>query len=188
MGQPICGPQSGLRPQVVPIYNLVIRNPIYNLFIRNPIRNPQSAIRNVSAGASAMALRCVLSALAQQDEHSHRPASSATALDLAQRPVAIRTGIGSAHDAAPSPSPEARAFYDQGLAYLHSYVWLEAARSFNQALRLDSKIPMAHLGLTIACTELNAAPAARAALERAQALASTDHDRRHVAATPAVRR
>ena len=52
-----------------------------------------------------------------------------------QRPVPIRTGIGIAHDAVSTKSKEAQAFYDQGLAYLHSYVWLEAARSFNQALR-----------------------------------------------------
>src|SRR5207247_8939486 len=57
------------------------------------------------------------------------------------------------------------------------YVWLEAARSFNQALRLDPKLAMAHLGLTIAYSELNAAAAAHAALDRARALAATDHDR-----------
>src|SRR4029077_998551 len=74
------------------------------------------------------------------------------------------------------------AFYDQGLAYLHSYVWVEAARSFNQALRVDPKLALAHLGLTVAYVELTAARAAHAALERAKALASTDHDRRHVAA------
>jgi tetratricopeptide (TPR) repeat protein len=101
---------------------------------------------------------------------------------MAQRPVPLRSGIGTAHDAAGSPSPKAQAFYDQGLAYLHNYVWLEAARSFNQALRLDGTLALAHLGLTIAYVELNAAPAAREALQRAQALARTDHDRRHVAA------
>jgi len=81
-----------------------------------------------------------------------------------------------------SASPRAQAFYDQGLAYLHSYVWIEAARSFNQALRLDPRLALAHLALTIAYVELNAAPAARTALERAQALARSEHDRRHVAA------
>jgi tetratricopeptide (TPR) repeat protein len=103
-------------------------------------------------------------------------------LALAQRPVSLRTGIGSAHDAVASASKEAQAFYDQGLAYLHSYVWIEAARSFNQARRIDPKLAMAELGLTIAYVELNAAPAARAALERAQTIAGTEHDRRHVAA------
>jgi tetratricopeptide (TPR) repeat protein len=94
--------------------------------------------------------------------------------------VPLRTGIGSAHDAVSTSSKEAQAFYDQGLAYLHSYVWLEAARSFNQALRIDPAIAMAHLGLTIAYSELNAPPAARAALERARALAAGDHDRVHI--------
>jgi hypothetical protein len=54
-------------------------------------------------------------------------------------------GIGSAHDAVSTASKQAQAFYDQGLACLHSYVWLEAARSFNQALALDPKLALAHL-------------------------------------------
>ncbi|MCU1382714.1 MAG: hypothetical protein JWL71_1411 [Acidobacteria bacterium] len=120
--------------------------------------------------------------LAVQPEHAHRAPASASALALAQRPATIRTGIGSAHDAVAGTPPDAQAFYDQGLAYLHSYVWLEAARSFNQALRVDPRLALAHAGLTIAYTELNAAPAARAALARAQTLTRTDHDRRHVAA------
>ena len=117
-----------------------------------------------------------------QTDHAHPAPVSAVALELAQRPVPLRTGIGSAHDTVSTASKDAQAFYDQGLAYLHSYVWVEAARSFNQALRLDPKMAMAHLGLTIAYTELNAPPASHAALDRAKALASTDHDRRHVAA------
>src|SRR6184192_2237998 len=103
-------------------------------------------------------------------------------LSLAERPVALRSGIGTAHDAVSTPSKEAQAFYDQGLAYLHSYVWLEAARSFNQALMLDSKLALAHAGLAVAYTELNSSSLARAAIERAGALAVSDHDKRHVAA------
>jgi tetratricopeptide (TPR) repeat protein len=122
-----------------------------------------------------------------QAEHAHpAPApvlrTSDSVLVVARRPVPIRAGIGSAHDGVGTASKQAQAFYDQGLAYLHSYVWLEAARSFNQALRIDPTLAMAQEGLSIAYTELNAAPAARQALERATALASTDHDRRHVAA------
>ena len=105
-------------------------------------------------------------------------------LDVAERPLPIRAGIGSAHDAVSTASREAQAFYDQGLAYLHSYVWIEAARSFNQALRIDPKLAMAHVGLSIAYTELNAPAQARTALERAQALAArahvAAHDKRHV--------
>jgi Tfp pilus assembly protein PilF len=79
-------------------------------------------------------------------------------------------------------SAEAQRFYDQGLAYLHSYVWIEAARSFHQALRLDPALAMAHVGLSYAFTELNKPDAAREALAKARALAAgaSDHDRRHV--------
>jgi tetratricopeptide (TPR) repeat protein len=171
--EPIRGPRFALACPGLPIYNRRIRNRIHN-----PIRNPKSTLRNVTAGA--LILLCTPSAHAQ--DHSHAVPSSAVALELARRPVTIRTGIGSAYDAAATASKDAQAFYDQGLAYLHSYVWIEAARSFNQALRVDPKLALAHLGLTVAYVELNAAPAARAALERARALASTDHDRRHVAA------
>ena len=55
--------------------------------------------------------------------------SSAVAMELARRPVPLRSGIGAAHDDLTTRSKQAQAFYDQGLAYLHSYVWLEAARS-----------------------------------------------------------
>src|SRR5437762_5886615 len=103
-------------------------------------------------------------------------------MELARRPVPLRSGIGAAHDDLTTASTQAQAFYDQGLAYLHSYVWLEAARSFNQALRLDANLAMAHLGLTIAYTELNAPAAARDALSRAQALRAkaSAHDRTHI--------
>src|SRR4051812_31786292 len=121
-----------------------------------------------------LAILAVALGLAQAD-HSHP-------LPLAQKPLPLRPGIGVAHDAVATSSKEAQAFYDQGLAYLHSYVWIEAARSFNQALRLDPKLALSHLGLSIAYVELNAPAAAHAALDRAKALASTDHDAQHVAA------
>ncbi len=97
--------------------------------------------------------------------------------------MALRTGIGVAHDAVATTSSRAQAFYDQGLAYLHSYVWLEAARSFNQALSLDPNLAIAHAELSLAYTELNAPAAAKVALARANALAprANDHDRRHIA-------
>src|SRR5207247_5955401 len=79
-------------------------------------------------------------------------------------------------------SADAQRWYDQGLALLHSYVWLDAARSFNQAVVADPRLAMAHVGLSYAYTELNAPAEARAALEQAQALAAGDHDRLHIAA------
>jgi tetratricopeptide (TPR) repeat protein len=137
-------------------------------------RNPRSASRN-----TAVLLLCSVGVLHAQHP-DHPSPSSAMALQLAVRPVTLRTGIGSAHDALTMSSKDAQTYYDQGLAYLQSYVWVEAARSFNQALRIDQSLAMPHLGLTIAYTELNAAPAAHVELERAKALARTEHDRRHV--------
>jgi tetratricopeptide (TPR) repeat protein len=67
-------------------------------------------------------------------------------------------------------SAEARAFYDQGFAYLGSYVWIEAARSFNQALRYDPKLALAYVGLSYAYAELNDSAAAGSALRQAIAL------------------
>jgi tetratricopeptide (TPR) repeat protein len=100
--------------------------------------------------------------------------------DVAERPVPLRTGIGAAHDAVSTTSKEAQAFYDQGLAYLHSYVWIEAARSFNQALRIDPALAIAHAELSVAYTELNAPGQARAALDRARTMAASGHDKTHI--------
>jgi tetratricopeptide (TPR) repeat protein len=102
---------------------------------------------------------------------------------MLERPVPRRSGIGDAHDAVSTRSAEAQAFYDQGLAYLHDYVWIEAARSFNQALRIDPKLAIAYVGLNYAYTELNAPAGADRAFEQARALESgaSVHDRSHIA-------
>ena len=103
---------------------------------------------------------------------------------LLERPVTLRTNIGVAHDDVGTASTEAQAFYDQGLAYLHSYVWIEAARSFHQALRSDPNLALAHVGLSYAYLELSKTAQARQAIATAQrlAVAAGDHVKRHVAA------
>lgn len=104
--------------------------------------------------------------------------------DLLERPVTLRAGIGAAYDDTGTKSAEAQRFFDQGLAYIHNYVWIEAARSFNQALRLDPNLALAHAGLSVAYTELNKPTQAREAIGKAQALAakSPDHVKRHIEA------
>ena len=104
--------------------------------------------------------------------------------ELLERPVTIRTGIGSVHDDAGTKSAEAQRFYDQGLAYLHNYVWIEAARSFHQALRSDANLALAQVGLSYAYIELNKPAQARQAITSAQTLApkAGDHVKRHVEA------
>ncbi len=90
---------------------------------------------------------------------------------ILERPVTLRTGIGAMHQKVSTSSTEAQAFYDQGLAYLHSYVWIEAARSFHQALRSDPNLAMAYLGLADASVGLQDVAAAQMACDHAQALA-----------------
>jgi tetratricopeptide (TPR) repeat protein len=105
-------------------------------------------------------------------------------LEILERPVTLRTGVGLAHDTTSTSSKQAQALYDQGLAYLHSYVWIEAARSFNAALKVDPKLALAHVGLSLALVELSRPSEARQALDAARALVPglPDHDRRHVEA------
>jgi len=116
-------------------------------------------------------------------QHQNHESAGAIPLEILQRPVPIREGIGSVHDPVTTTSKEAQAFYDQGLAYVHSYVWIEAARSFYQALRLDPKMAMAYLGLSRAYSGLNSTVAARSALEQAQALSAkcTPREQRRIA-------
>ena len=45
-------------------------------------------------------------------------------------------------------SPECQTFFDQGLGYFYSYVWMEAARSFETALQHDPDCAMAWWGLS----------------------------------------
>src|SRR5581483_4609920 len=45
-------------------------------------------------------------------------------------------------------SPQCQEFFDQGLGYFYSYVWMEAARSFETALKHDPECALAWWGLS----------------------------------------
>ena len=109
-------------------------------------------------------------AFAQHEGHGATMAGWVPA-EILNRPVPLRKGIGSIHDPVTTSSPQAQSFYDQGLAYLHSYVWIEAARSFHQALRLDPSCAMAYIGLSDAYVGLQDLAGANDALAKAQTLA-----------------
>lgn len=102
--------------------------------------------------------------------------------ELLERAVTLRAGVGAAHDDAGTKSQAGQRFYNQGLAYLHNYVWIEAARSFHQALKLDANLALAHVGLSYAYIELNKPAQAQQAIASAQKLAASagDHVKRHV--------
>jgi len=127
-------------------------------------------------------LICVVAAAALSAQTHSTHAMPPLPREAIERPLPLRTGIGVAHDVVSTREPQAQAYYDQGLAYLHSFMWVEAARSFHQAWRLDSSLAIAGVGLSYAYAELNAPGEARSALERARTLAAaaSDHDRRHI--------
>jgi tetratricopeptide (TPR) repeat protein len=66
-------------------------------------------------------------------------------------------------------SPECQAYFDQGLGYFYSYVWMEAARSFETACKYDPECALAWWGLNRAL-ERYGRSSQNDALKKAQAL------------------
>ena len=143
---------------------------------------------SVCEEAPALEIFCVAAAFASS-RPSYAQASHSEShqrvgwipLAFLERPIALQTGIGSIHEQVSTSSKEAQEFYDQGLAYLESYFWAQAARSFHQALRYDPKLAMAYVGLSYAYSPMDF-PAAEAALARAKSLSAgiTDRERRRI--------
>jgi len=107
-------------------------------------------------------------AAAAQDAHDHgTTVAGRIPREIIERSVPIRDGIGRVSHPTSARSKEAQAFYEQGLAYLHSYVWLEAARSFNQALRIENDFALAWVGLSRAYSGLEDPKMARDAQSHA---------------------
>ena len=98
---------------------------------------------------------------------------------LLERPVPLRSGIGRVHQEITASSAEAQAYYDQGLTLLHHYVFIDAARSFHEAIRRDADCAMCWMGLARAEQGLERSVATAAAIDRATALGAR--------ATPAER-
>jgi tetratricopeptide (TPR) repeat protein len=109
-------------------------------------------------------------ALAQSDLHSSEDKIGWVPRAILERPVPLRQGIGNLHEKVTTSSPQAQAFYDQGLDYYYGWDWIEAVRSFNQALRLDPDLAMAYIGLSEVYTQLQDTAAAQNACSKAQSL------------------
>ena len=90
---------------------------------------------------------------------------------LLERPTTLKSDIGHVHQAITTSSPDAQAFYDQGLTDLHHYFFIEAARSFHQALRADPGCAMCWMGLARAEQGLERSDATAAAIAKAKELA-----------------
>ena len=123
-----------------------------------------------SALAAVGLVALTTAAFAQEDPHAACAAVGWVPREVLERPVPLRTGIGRAHEEVTTASAEAQAFHDQGLAYLHSYVWIEAGRSFHQALRLDPKLALSWVGLSRVYSGLEDQAAARTAWKKADEL------------------
>ena len=146
--------------------------------------NQKSMMRRILPLAVTVAwlLGSVPVGLAQHEGHEPKEAIGWVPREVLERPLPLRQGIGKLHEEVTTASPEAQAYYDQGLAYLHSYVWIEAARSFHQALRLDPSLAMAYVGLSDAYVGLLDVPSAVSAAEKAKLLAAkvSDRERRRI--------
>jgi tetratricopeptide (TPR) repeat protein len=105
-----------------------------------------------SLRAATAFLLCAAAALAGGPPSDRPHAACAAAGEpvdpsILEKPTGLKSGIGSVHQAITAKSAEVQAFYDQGLTNLHHYVWIEAARSFHQALRGDPDCAMCWMGL-----------------------------------------
>jgi len=131
----------------------------------------------------AVVLVSIEASLAQEDPHAACAAPpSYVPAELLERTVPLRDGIGNSREPVTTASEQARRFYDQGLNYLESYVWIEASRSFYQALRHDPNLAMAHLGLSRVASGLENGEAAKAWFQKAKALSAglSDWERRRL--------
>jgi tetratricopeptide (TPR) repeat protein len=72
-------------------------------------------------------------------------------------------------------SPECQAFFDQGLGYFYSYVWMEAARSFETATQYDSSCALAWWGLSRALERWGRGDATRALLKADELKGKASH-------------
>jgi len=83
----------------------------------------------------------------------------------------LKEGQGKVDFKITTDKPEAQAFFNQGVAQLHSFYYLEAERSFRQAARIDPASPMTYWGMAMA--NVNNAKRARGFLKEAEAKAKT---------------
>lgn len=101
---------------------------------------------------------------------------------LLTQTVALRPNVGQFPTPTSTKNPKAQAYFEQGMAYLHGYALVEAARSFHEALKYDSTFVMAHVALSRAYLQLEDNKAALKAAETAKSLSkyASDREKAHV--------
>jgi tetratricopeptide (TPR) repeat protein len=102
----------------------------------------------------------------------------------ATKPARLQDGFGKIHLPITTESANAQAFFDQGLALLHSFWFYEADRSFAEAARLDPDCAMAQWGIAMAAINDTRRDEA---VKRAEALSNkvTKRERLYIAAVAA---
>lgn len=122
--------------------------------------------------ATTVATLLLAHTIAAQTSHLGHGLIESVPKEILEQPIALRSNIGAARESVTTSSAQAQAYYNQGLSYVHSYVWIDAARSFAEARRLDANLAMASLGLSYALSGLGSIEGAQEAGRQAQALAA----------------
>src|SRR5437764_12049296 len=137
-------------------------------------------IQRMMFACCLLALSAAISFAQDQTPVCHTPSQTKEAT----APARLFEGAGKVHMPITTRSPEAQAFFDQGLALLHSFWGYEADRSFERAAQLDPECAMAQWGIAMAAVN----EARRdSAIKRAKELApkATDRERLYIAAVEA---
>ncbi len=113
---------------------MVLGTDSVNLRYKNTHRN----FFEVSAMKYCLVLGLFLgSMVAAQDHSAHTQA----------KPVTLMQGYGDLHHRVSTNNAEAQQFFDQGLRQIYAFNHDEAARSFQRAAELDTKLAMAYWGI-----------------------------------------
>jgi hypothetical protein len=110
-----------------------------------------------AAAAKPTALGAIASGTASLPSIGKMPLSGLT-------PARLFPGICLVHYRVTTTSEPCQAYFDQGLGYFYSYVWIEAARSFETAVQRDPDCALAWWGLARALDEWKKPAQAKKAL------------------------
>ena len=119
----------------------------------------------------------------------HHPTDAETPLDVSKLPKPVEIdGIGHSHIPITTKSADAQRWFDQGLALLHCFWDYEAARAFEEAVRLDPDCAMCHWGLARALSMRGNEDLGKAELAKAKDLSdkASDHEQRYIRADAAA--
>jgi tetratricopeptide (TPR) repeat protein len=103
-------------------------------------------LRTIALIFSVATAFCASAYAQAQKEVCHLP----SATKASTKPAQLMEGYGKVHMPITTKSEEARKFFDQGIALLHSFWFYEADRSFERAAQLDPDCAMAQWGIAMA--------------------------------------